>query len=193
MAELNDRQRQLLEDLRAVHEHLRGGTREAYGRINPFAEDVFDWKERGRHWTGEDRGVTIYNSTTLAGDVRIGHGTWIGPFCSLDGTGGLEIGDGCDISAGVQLVTHDSVKRALSGGAAPIETAPIRIGDRCFLGSLAVITRGVTIGDRCVVAAGSVVTSDVPPRTIVAGIPARAIGRVELDGDDVRLLYDSSA
>jgi acetyltransferase-like isoleucine patch superfamily enzyme len=44
-----------------------------------------------------------------------------------------------------------------------------------------------------VVAAGSVVTSDVPPRTIVAGIPARAIGRVELDGDDVRLRYDSSA
>ena len=144
MAELNERQRQLLDDLRAVHEHLRDGTREAYGRINPFTEDLIDWRERGRYWTGDDRDVTIYNSTTLAGDVQIGRGTWIGPFCSLDGTGGLEIGEGCDISAGVQLVTHDSVRRALSGGAAPIETAPIRIGDRCFVGSLAVVTRGVT-------------------------------------------------
>jgi acetyltransferase-like isoleucine patch superfamily enzyme len=192
VAGLNDRQRQLLDDLRAVHEHLREGTRDAYGRINPFTEDLFDWKERGRHWTGDDREVTIYNSTTLAGDVRIGRGTWIGPFCSLDGTGGLEIGEGCDISAGVQLVTHDSVRRALSGGAAPIEKAPIRIGDRCFLGSLAVVTRGVTIGRCSVVAAGSVVTSDVPPQTIVGGIPARPIGRVEIEGDEVRLVYDSS-
>jgi acetyltransferase-like isoleucine patch superfamily enzyme len=70
---------------------------------------------------------------------------------------------------------------------------PTRLGDNVWLGANVVVTSGVTIGDRCVVAAGSVVTSDVPPRTIVAGIPARAIGRVELDGDDVRLLYDSSA
>jgi len=190
MAGLNERQRQLLDDLRAVHEHLRDETREAYDRINPFTEDLVDWQERGRYWTGEDRGITIYNSTTLAGDVRIGRGTWIGPFCSLDGTGGLEIGEGCDISAGVQLVTHDSVRRALSGGAAAIETAPIRIGDRCFLGSLVVVTRGVTIGRCCLIAAGSVVTADVPPQTIVGGVPARPIGRVELDGDDVRLVYD---
>jgi acetyltransferase-like isoleucine patch superfamily enzyme len=190
MADLNDRQRELLEDLRAVHEHLRDGTRAAYDRINPFIEDLIDWHERGRYWTGDDRGITIYNSATVAGDVEIGRGTWIGPFCSLDGTGGLEIGEGCDISAGVQLVTHDSVRRALSGGTAAVEKAPIRSGHRCFVGSLAVVTRGVTIGPCCVVGAGSVVTADVPAQTIVAGIPARPIGRVELDGADVRLVYD---
>jgi acetyltransferase-like isoleucine patch superfamily enzyme len=190
-APVNDRQRQLLDDLRAVHAHLRDASRATYGRINPFTEDLIDWHERGRYWTGDDRGVTIYNSTSLAGDVRIGRGTWIGPFCSLDGTGGLEIGEGCDISAGVQLVSHDSVRRALSGGAAKVEAAPIRIGDRCFVGSLAVVTRGVTIGRCCLIAAGSVVTSDVPDQTIVAGVPARRIGRVELDGDDVRLVYDA--
>src|ERR671917_1766480 len=112
---LNDRQRRLLDDLREVHEHLRAETRERHGRINPFAEDLFDWKERGRAWTRDDRGVTIYNSTTVAGDVDIGEETWIGPFCSLDGTGAkLTIGHHCDVSTGAQLLTHDTVKRALS-------------------------------------------------------------------------------
>ena len=187
--ELNERQQQLLDDLRAVREHLRAATRADHTRLNPFTEDLSDWRERGRFWTGDDRDVTIYDSTTLAGDVRIGRGTWIGPFCSLDGTGGLQIGEGCDISAGVQLVTHDTVRRALSGGTATVETAPIAIGDRCFVGSLAVVTRGVTIGRCCVIAAGSVVTADVPAQTIVAGAPARQIGRVDIDGEDVRLVY----
>jgi acetyltransferase-like isoleucine patch superfamily enzyme len=187
---LNDRQRRLIEDLQAVHHHLRARTHEGYDRINPFAEDLFDWRERGRHWTGDDRGVTIYNSATVTGDVSIGKGTWIGPFCSLDGTGGLEIGEHCDISAGAQLMSHDTVRRALSGGVAPPDRAAVRIGDCCFVGSFAVITKGVTIGRCCVVAAGAVVTEDVPANTIVGGIPARPIGRVEGEGADVRLLFD---
>jgi acetyltransferase-like isoleucine patch superfamily enzyme len=45
---------------------------------------------------------------------------------------------------------------------------------------------GVTIGDRAVVAAGAVVTSDVAPGTVVAGVPARPVSRVVVDGADVR-------
>ena len=187
---LNDRQRRLLDDLRAVARHLRAGARERHGRLNPFAEDLADWRERGRAWTGEDRGVTIYDSATVAGDVQIGEGTWIGPFCSLDGTGGLVVGAHCSISAGAQLLTHDTVARALTGGAAPPERAPTRIGDRCFVGSHAVVTRGVTVGDGCVVAAGAVVLADVPPGTIVAGAPARRIGVAEVRDGSVRLVYD---
>ena len=187
---LSDRQRQLLDDLRAVRDDLRAGTRERHGRLNPFAEDLADWRERGRWWTGDDRGITIYDSTTLAGDVQIGEGTWIGPFCSLDGTGGLRIGAFCSISAGVQLLSHDTVRWALTGGRASAEHAPTRIGDRCFIGTHAVVTRGVTIGDGCVVGAGAVVTEDVPPGTIVGGVPARRLGTVEVDGDDVHLRFD---
>lgn len=54
-------------------------------------------------------------------------------------------------------------------------TAPIRIGDCCFIGGGAMVMPGVTIGDRSIVAAGAVVTEDVAPRTIVAGSPARVI------------------
>jgi carbonic anhydrase/acetyltransferase-like protein (isoleucine patch superfamily) len=187
---LTDDQRRLLEDLRAVHEHLRDETRERYGRINPFTEDLSDWRERGRYWTGEDRGITIYDSTTVVGDVEIGEGTWIGPFCSLDGTGGLRIGAWCSISNGVQLFTHDTVRWALSGGRAEAEHAPTTIGDRCFLGARAVVVRGVTIGDGCVVGAGAVVVDDVPSGWIVGGVPAVRLGAVEHDGGAIRLVYD---
>jgi acetyltransferase-like isoleucine patch superfamily enzyme len=187
---LSERQRELLEDLRALHRHLRAETRRRYDRINPFTEDLFDWKERGSHWTRDERGVTIYNSTTVVGDVEIGEGTWIGPFCSLDGTGGLTIGAHCSISAGVHLLTHDAVRWALSAGAAPAERSPTRIADRCFLGTGAVVIRGVTIGQGCVVGAGAVVTSDLEPGTIAAGVPARRTGVVVARGDELTFEYD---
>ena len=160
--------------------------------MNPFYEDLADWAERGAAWTGDHRGVTLYESTTVAGDVEIGEHTWIGPFCSLDGTGGLTIGSHCDISAGCHILTHDTVGRALSGGRAEPERSPTAIGDCCFLGTNVTVMRGVTIGDCCLVGAGAVVTADVPPNTIVAGVPARRAGTVVVDdAGQVELRWDS--
>lgn len=188
---LNDRQRELLQDLQELHIHLRAETLSRYRRMNPFAEDVFDWKERGRAWTQHEQDVTIYNSTTVLGDVAIGNHTWIGPLCLLDGSGGLSIGRYCSVSSGCQLLSHDTVKWALSGGNHNYEYARTSVGDHCFLGTLAVVVRGVQIGDRCVVAAGAVVTNDVPPSTIVAGVPAHRIGRTDVRHDGtVALIYD---
>ncbi|MPR32100.1 acyltransferase [Salmonirosea aquatica] len=57
----------------------------------------------------------------------------------------------------------------------PVETAPITIGDACWLGANVVVTAGVTIGKHCVVAAGSVVTKSIPPYSVAVGNPARVI------------------
>jgi len=151
--------------------------------MNPFTEDLFDWKERGRYWTRDDRAITIYNSTTVVGDVEIGPNTWIGPFCSLDGTGGLSIGGYCCLSLGTQVLTHDTARWSLSGGLAPYEYAATRIGNRCFLGVHSVVLKGVTIGDGSLIAAGAVVTSDVGEGWIVAGVPARRVGTVRVHDD----------
>jgi len=122
----------------------------------------------------------------LIGEPAIGDGTWIGAFTLIDGSGGLTIGSGCDISSGVHIYTHSSAKRCVSGRRYPeVDRAPVVIGDRVFIGAGAIINMGVTIGDEAVVGAGAVVTSDVPARTVVAGVPAKPIARVELDEGDV--------
>ena len=122
----------------------------------------------------------------VIGEPEIGEGTWIGAFTVVDGSGGLTIGRGCDISTGAQIYTHSSVRRCVSGRAFPtVERAPVRIGDHVFVGAGAIVNMGVTIGDRSVVAAGAVVTRDVPSYTVVSGVPACATARVVVEGDEV--------
>lgn len=188
--DLSDRQQQLLLDLRELREALRDRSRSRHRRLNPFAEDLADWQERGRFWTGEEREITLYDSATLIGDVEIGRGTWVGPFCLLDGSGGLRIGAWCSIATGAQLLSHDTVRWALSGGRIGPERTPTSVGDRCFIGTHAVILRGSKIGDGCVVGAGAVVSGEVPASTIVAGVPARRIGRVVEVAGEIKLQYD---
>jgi len=54
-------------------------------------------------------------------------------------------------------------------------TKPIIIGNNVWIGSRALILKGVNIGDGAIIAAGAVVTKDVPPYTLVAGVPAKVI------------------
>jgi acetyltransferase-like isoleucine patch superfamily enzyme len=187
--ELDEELLYIWKQLRSLHFKLRDHTWSKYRRINPFNEDLFEWQEKGHFITGKD--ITIYDSTTVVGDVTIGDHTWIGPFCSLDGTGGLWIGEYCSISAGTHIQTHDTIKWALSGGKIPYEYSPVRIGNYCFIGLNVVITRGVTIGDYSLVAAGAVVTHNVEAYSIVGGVPSRRIGRVKIDGErNIYLEYD---
>jgi acetyltransferase-like isoleucine patch superfamily enzyme len=123
----------------------------------------------------------------ITGDPEIGDGTWIGPFTLLDGSGGLRIGTGCDISTGAQIYTHSTVRRCVSERVYNVvDRAPTALGDHVFVGAAAVILMGVTVGDGAVIGAGAVVTDDVAPYTVVAGVPARPIARVVVDGDQVR-------
>lgn len=115
----------------------------------------------------------------VLGDPAIGAGTWIGPFCLIDGSGGLKIGAGCDIAAGTHIYTHSTVARCVTSRAEEARRAPVVIGDRTFIGANSVVLMGVTIGTGCVIGAGSVVTRDVPDGVCVAGNPARPVGRVD--------------
>lgn len=60
-----------------------------------------------------------------------------------------------------------------------VRVAPVRIGDRALVGFNSVILKGVHIGEGAVVGVGSVVTKDVPPFTVVAGVPARVVRRLD--------------
>ncbi|MFM7834355.1 MAG: acyltransferase, partial [Planctomycetaceae bacterium] len=50
----------------------------------------------------------------ITGSPEIGDGTWIGAFTLIDGLGGLRIGKGCDISSGVQILSHSTARRCVS-------------------------------------------------------------------------------
>lgn len=165
----------MIEKLRELWRTRRAEVQEQFKRTLSFGDYVVDRWEKARS-LGFGEGASIYDSALVFGDVKVGARTWIGPFVILDGTGGLELGANCSISAGVQIYSHDTVEWARSGGSAPYEYAATRIGDHCYIGPNAVIAKGVTIGDGCVVGANSVVLRDVPAGAKVAGSPARVIG-----------------
>lgn len=125
----------------------------------------------------------------VVGNPQIGEGTWIGAFTVIDGSGGLTIGRGCDISSGAHIYTHSSARRCVSARHhIVVDRAPVRIGDYVFIGANATVNMGVTIGDRALVGAGAVVTRDVPAYTVVQGVPATPTARVVIDGDHVRFI-----
>lgn len=148
--------------------------RERWNRTLPFGDYIVDRWQKARE-LGFGDGSSIYDSALVLGDVKVGKNTWIGPFTLLDGSGGLEIGDNCSISAGVQIYTHDTLQWATSGGAAQPERAPVRIGNNCYLGPNAVVSKGVTIGVGCVIGANSLVNHDVPDGMKAWGTPARTL------------------
>lgn len=108
--------------------------------------------------------------------IRVGEGTIVYSTAFVDKVKGceIEIGSKC-VLTGCSILAHDaSLGLAYS---IPTKFAPVRIGDRCFIGWHSIVMPGVTIGDDCVIGAGAVVTRDVPAGSIVAGNPARVIGR----------------
>jgi acetyltransferase-like isoleucine patch superfamily enzyme len=164
------------------YQRLQQNMRERWQRDLPFEELLFDRWERAKSLGFGDR-ANIYHNSYVYGDVKVGNHTWIGPFTLLDGTGGLTIGEYCNISAGVQIYTHDTVKWVLSGGKAEYEYAPVSIGDCVHIGSQSVIKKGVTVGAHSVIGACSFVNKDIPPYTVAVGVPCRPSGRVEISDD----------
>ena len=141
-------------DATRVIEELRRAYRQQWNRDLPVAELLSDRWARAKS-LGFGEGTSIYASSYVFGDVRVGDHTWIGPNTILDGRAGLRIGSTCSISSGVQIYTHDTVLWALSGAVAAHETEPVSIGDSCYIGPQSVIAKGVTIGDHSVVRACS--------------------------------------
>lgn len=173
----------------SLYNLLRKKMQDEWHRDLPFEELLFDRWERAKS-LGFGEGTSIYHNAYVYGDVKVGKNTWIGPFTVLDGGGGLTIGDHCSISSGVQVYTHDTVKWAVSGGEMPYEEAPVIIHDCCHIGANAIVARGVEIGPHSVVGAGSFVRKNVPPLTIVSGVPAVVIGKVRIDPSSKEVIFE---
>lgn len=149
--------------------------RSEYNRSLPFGDCIVDRWEKAK-LLGFGDGTSVYDNCLILGDVKVGVNTWIGPNTILDGSDGLIIGDNCSISAGVQIYTHDTVRRSLSGGVAPIDKSSTSIGNNCYIGPNTVIVKGVCIGDNVVIGANSLVMHNIESNKKAFGTPARTIG-----------------
>jgi acetyltransferase-like isoleucine patch superfamily enzyme len=112
------------------------------------------------------------------GRLEIGDRTFINYGADICATKSVVIGSDCLIGTHVIILDngfHDIERRDIMPPA-----REVKVGDRVWIGNRVTILPGVTIGDDAVVGAGAVVTSDVEPRTVVAGNPARLIRRITL-------------
>lgn len=159
-----------------------------YNRVLPLNELISDRWEKAAY-LGFGKGASIYDTSCVYGDVKVGEHTWVGPFTVLDGTGKLTIGNNCSISAGVHIYTHSTVMWAVTGGEEKYEYEPVTIGDNCFIGPQVIIQKGVQIGKQCIIAANSFVNGSFPDNTISAGNPAKIIGEVLVENGKTSLKY----
>ena len=171
----DDETRQLYELLGKLKGLLRKGMNQQFQRSLPLADELFDrWERAG--FLGFGEGSSIYDSALVLGEVKCGIKSWIGPFTVIDGSGGLKIGDYCNISAGAQIYSHDSIDWVVSGGEKEYLYAETIIGNRCYIGPNAIISKGVILGDGCIVGANSFVNKSFEAGSKIAGSPARLIG-----------------
>jgi acetyltransferase-like isoleucine patch superfamily enzyme len=189
-ANLTPEQTTFLEQLRGTLQSLRDEQRTDFNRCTQLG-DLLDDRWYKARYLGFGEGSSIYDASLVIGSVSVGNKCWIGPYTVLDGSGSLEIGDFVTISSGVHIYTHDNIKQTLTSGAQPIARKPVRILNNVYIGANSIINKGLTIHHHCVVAANSFVNTDVEPYSIVGGTPARKIGQVVIDGNDVNFCYDN--
>lgn len=98
----------------------------------------------------------------------------------------ISIGDRTLLGSGVVITDNDAhgIHPALRNKLEHIAIKPVMVGDDVFIGARSIVLKGVKIGNGAVVGAGSVVTKDVPAMTIVAGNPAKVIGKINIQSSE---------
>jgi len=143
----------------------------------------FKWSLRSNSRTGVidlgpetwiERGSVLW---AFGGAIKTAPRVFIGPYATIYGHGGVEIGEWSLISMHATILSSNHTIPAMDRCMRwePDILLPTKIGRDVWIGASAVILGGVTIGDGAVVAAGSVVTKDIESGSIVAGNPAKVL------------------
>ena len=113
--------------------------------------------------------IEITTGISIPASVKIGKSFYIGHFGSIIFNANSVIGDNCNISQGVTLgVSGQGGKRG----------AP-RLGNNIYVGANAVIAGQIQIGSNVIIAANSLVNTSIPNNSIVMGVPAKVVKKVE--------------
>lgn len=153
------------------------GLKVSWGRRPIFWRGGVKIEVRGRLSIGER--LKAYGAplpprlaTGPEGEIRLGDRVMLNYGVEIYAARSVLLGD--DVQIGDMSAVYDTDFHQVEEGS-PVNVAPVEIGANVWLGRQVIVLPGVTIGDHAVVAAGSIVTRDVPPRTLVAGNPARVV------------------
>jgi maltose O-acetyltransferase len=149
-----------------------------------------NWRSAFLKWGGARLGRrcfihdVIFQNVYVSGfkNLELGDQTTLQTQCLIDLADRVICEDNVTISAGVSIFTHEDCGAKLGKPLAayfPPKHAPVHICQGSWIGARATILAGVTIGACSVVGAGSLVTEDVPDWTVVAGVPAKPIRKIE--------------
>lgn len=143
------------------------------------------------HGTG-DEGLVLEDRVVLnrlvairskRGDIRIGESVSIGSASQIISQGGVFVEPGVSIAGDCYLSAGTYELRDMNKPMTERQTTskgPIRIGSNCWLATRVVVLDAVEIGEGAIVSAGSVVHSNIPPRSIAYGNPAKVIFKSRL-------------
>lgn len=151
-------------------------TVELNSKYHCHAEIIAIMSELTGHQIDESFGLFPPFNTDCGKNIHFGKRVFINSGCKFQDQGGIYIGDDVLVGHNCMIATlnhlEDPERRA------DMVAAPVRIGNKVWIGANVTILPGVTIGDGAILAAGVVVTKDVEPRTIVGGVPARMLKRI---------------
>lgn len=132
-----------------------------------------------------DKGTLFIGTPTLTGTgniydrLKIGRDSIISWGCYLDLQGTITIGNRVGLSPQISVITSSHSVGSPSNRVGELQALPVVIKDGAWIGVRCTILPGVTIHEGAVVAAGAVVTKDVPANTLVGGVPAKMIKKLE--------------
>ena len=172
MNQVETRPRWYIRLLAPLYQH-RGKRSKIYSSVR------MDTPPYRKFFLGDYSVVESYSCINNAvGDVMIGSHTRVGLHNTVIGP--VTIGDHVNLAQGITItaLNHNFADKSQRIDQQGISTNAITIGNDIWIGANAVVLPGVTIGDHSVVAAGAVVTKDVPPHSLVAGVPAKIIKEI---------------
>ncbi|WP_375583317.1 acyltransferase [Cyclobacterium xiamenense] len=145
---------------------VRGNLRvEGLGEIR-IGDRCTLWSHMGITQLYADRGA----------ELEIGEGTFINTACIISASERISIGKNCQVAN--QVIIMDGDFHGVENRSEKGKSGAITIEDGAWLATRCMVLKGVHIGKGATVAAGSVVTKDVPPYTLVGGVPARVIRKL---------------
>lgn len=166
-----------------VHQYMHGVSQEAL-RLTAQLNGSYHTPEEVREIFSQIIGKPVDPTfgmfppfyTDCGKNITIGKHVFINMGCKFQDQGGIFIDDGALIGHNVVLATlnHDIDPNTRHS----MTPRPIRIGKNAWIGANAVVLPGVSVGDGAIIAAGAVVSQDVPPCTIVGGVPAKVIREI---------------